>query len=726
MAAVRISVGASSDGSMKTVFRPMVEAAREARVKIEAEFGALKGSLGAIFKVLPGDAGKAWSKITELQKVELEKQVADVRAAEKEKAKAREEGARLPPGDGGGGGRGGGGRRDNGYRTALGTVRYMDRTLRGAGSTAMQIARGAGVDLDLGSLIGKSVHMGKLATDLSNSGWQPQGDADARKRVPAAQLEAEARAAGNKSGLDPMKALEGMRSFVGITGDLKSARELTGDLGVLARATGTEFEDMVTAAAEVNAKLGDTPNKGAVTLSVMRAIAGQGKLGAIEIRQMATEMAKVGSASKMFNMAPDQAMQMMGVLMQEARQVGGAKNASVAANAAMSFVTNLTKGSTIKNLSKGGIQPWADAGKTKLLDPETIILASLFKTKGNMEKLGGMFKDKMSMTAVRGFATTYNNAPGDDKAKLQAVRDEFTRLKKAAMGQGEVMEQFNTSMATPEAQIQLFNNKLSEIGGEIAGKVLPALIQLGPAIISGVESFGKLVAWAAENPGKALAAALTMSIARAGIDSILRTGIESLFDKARGGGGAGGGGGKLGGALGALGTALTIAAAAVTIEQVGEMVIDKVMKNQEDAEKRNLNAEAKAMTDIGAARAAREGKRATFKDAENLEATTKGLKQRLAAAEAAQDETDWFGIKGVVSGAANYVTAGSAGTSFGAQAQTQNDVDHIGVLREMAAKAEAEQGKLFSFLSGGGVLKVSVVSGGAIADPSGTTSGAAK
>src|SRR6185295_12952253 len=162
-------------------------------------------------------------------------------------------------------------------------------------------------------------------------------------------------------------------------------------------------------------------------------------------------------------------------------------------------------------------------------------------------KLGAMFRDKMAMRSVTGFAQLYNDTRGTQTDKLNAVRGEFSRLKGAAMGKGEVEDSFNASMKTSEAQIQLFNNELTRVGGEIASKVLPAFLKLGPTIISGVEAFGKFVAWAVDNPGKALAAALAASVARAQIDTVIRAGIENIMKNAATGGGGTGIGGKVGG-----------------------------------------------------------------------------------------------------------------------------------------------------------------------------------
>lgn len=617
MASVRINVGAASDGSMRTVFKPLIEAAKEAVTQVKAAFKGIGVGAGDAFKDVPGAAAKATSAVEREAKRAADAEAREAKRAAKEKERAIEhvfqikqrylqqeerEAARSMA-------KQAAEQQKHAERTGYWSMRYMDRTMRAAGGFAMNMAKSAGVNVDLGTAVGKSVDLNKAATDLSNSAWQPNSKKKSENtRVEASTIMNEAMAASNKAALDPSKAIAGMQAFVSTTGDLQTAREIIGDLGILSRATGTDFDDMVMAAGEVSAKLGDIPDKGSAVLDVMRGLAGQGKLGAVEIRNVAKEMANVGSVANAFEGSAKDNMIIIGAMMQEARQSGGAKTASVAANAVSTFASYVTSSKGRKNLAANGIQPFADPGtgagfNTKTLNPETIILAALMKSGGSKAMLSDMFRDKMAYRAVAGFATKYNETGGSQEDKLNAVRDEFARLKKAAMGQGEVADSFNRSMQTSEAQIQLFNNRITEVGGQIAAKLLPSLIQLGPSIVKGVEAFGKFVAWAVENPGKAVASALVASIARAQIETVVRAGIENLLKNAGGGAGGGKGVGGVPGAINTIGTALTIAATAVTIEQVGELVIDKLAKDQEKAQESTQDDLAKALNAESALRA---------------------------------------------------------------------------------------------------------------------------
>lgn len=740
MASVRINVGAASDGSMRTVFKPLVEAAREAAGQVKTIFKGIGVGAGEAFKDVPGAAAKATSAVEREAKRAADAEAREARRAAKEKERAAEhvfqikqrylrqeeqEAQRSMA-------KQAAEQQKHAERTGYWSMRYMDRTLRAAGGFAMNMARGAGVNLDLGSMVGKSVDLGKSAQDLANSAWQPNEKGSASQRIAASTLVAEAQAAGNKAALDPSKAIEGMQAFVSTTGDLQTAREVIGELGVLSRATGTDFNDMVAAAGEVSAKLGDIPDKGEAVLRVMRGLAGQGKLGAVEIKNVATEMANVGAVAGAFEGPAADNMIIIGAMMQEARQRGGAKTAAVAANSVATFASYVTSQKGIKNLAAGGVQPWADKEHTKVLNPETIILGALMQSGGDLGKLGNMFRDKMAMRSVTGFARLYNETRGTQTDKLNAVRDEFQRLKNAAMGKGEVEESFNASMKTSEAQVQLFNNRLAEVGGQIAAKLLPALMQLGPAIISGVESFGKLVTWAAENPGKAIAAALVASIARAQIETVVRAGIENLLKNAASGGAGGGAAvGGVPGAIATIGSAMTIAAAAITIEQVGELIIDKIANDKDKAEEKTIDKGIEAANAREGIRAAIDSGSISQEQIDALNKSTADIEARIAAAK----EHSPGLIGDAASGAINYITGGAYGQSYSRSQEIEADQAKIDQLhadleanRAALEKLEYAQSRGAEGFTAGmreallsGVIKVEVVRGMPGVDPKGRT-----
>ncbi len=618
MAKLRITVGAALDRDATTAFAPIVESAKRARKQIEAELNAAsKASTASIRKGVKDAEGafkeladfvqgrsktmmsagtKAVVDFTKETKTSFDaakKQFADLaREAEREMkrvetAKRGATGAAAGAG-GGGGGRQGDGTTRFGRRVGYWSMRNfapVTPTLAMGGRIAGDIARGAGVDLNVGSMVSSYVGRQKRAVDLSNAAYMPLTDDEIAKGVkpetknvrqdPRA-LMAEATSAGMANAIDPEKALEGLQKFVAKTGDLETGRKILSDMARLSRATGAGLEDIVDAAGDVSNALGETDNKGAKVNAVMKAIAAQGKVGAVEIKDLAVQMAKLGAAAGQFSGKPEEVMAQMGALTQMTRAKGGAASSTQAATSVSSFVNTFSKGKRLDAFKKYGIETQGPGGRIR--NSEEIILESLAKTKGDSRKMGELFMDVRARSVTRGFETIYKDA-GGGQAGLVAVDKAFKELAKATMKEEELATSHAASMNTAEAKVQLFKNRIQETADKTAEKLLPALEKLAPTIERAAQAFADFLLWATDNPGKAIAVALSAAIAKAAIENTIRAGVEKLFSA---GGGAGAVGGRgLGGNLAAAGVIASLAVTAITI---GEAYIDDfyAKKTQED------------------------------------------------------------------------------------------------------------------------------------------------
>lgn len=423
--------------------------------------------------------------------------VAVVRAANRDKAREEREGHRLAVTRrralvGAVGGAVGGAA--DGVRT-LG--RGAGAVIRGGMGLAGSMLGGAGIEVGLGHAIKGKIQREKLSTNLINSSLSgPEAEnvsaADRKKR--ALDLSAHANNVGNMAAMDPNEVLEGMAKFVSKTGDLQSARDTVADLAILSRATGTNMGDMVDAAGDVAANLGDVPNKGQAIVNVMRAIAGQGKLGAVEVKDLAKQMAGLAAQAGQFAGDPAQTMGALGALAQESRQRGGSKSAAQAVTSVQSFVGTFSKGARRKELDSAfksvGAKYENDQGQ--LLDPEEIIVNALKATKGDKAQMGKLFMDTRARSVTRGFETIYSQKGGGEAGEA-AVREEFKRLKEASMGKGDTEEAFKASMDTMEAKAQLFQQRIDQIAGDLADKLIPAFLTLVPVIEKGVPVLNKFV-----------------------------------------------------------------------------------------------------------------------------------------------------------------------------------------------------------------------------------------
>jgi len=598
------------DTDLSTLFRPLVEDAKRARVQVATEMRGMGSATvsaaqeaanrqrevfqathqlnmqvlknkGSLDKAALAQAAKnareetalVQKAATDRTRIEagLAKQVTQIRAtAQRDEERARSasalaaqkhaqklaeldaKAARTPAGGSANGGHGAmvGSIASSGARAFAGSVRA------GVGMAA-DLARGAGVNFDLSSMIGKSVGIEKSAVDLSNAGFMPGKEGPAGQRQDPAGIINDIKKAAADAALDMNKMADGLQSFVGKTGELELGRKLLGDMGKLARATGSDVGDMMNAAGDVAAQLekaGIKEGQAEKVNVIMRAIAGQGKQGAVEIKDMATQMAKLAATAPQFAGTFEESMAGMGALAQEARQSGGAASATQAATSVMSFTNSFSKGARRSAFKAAGVEV-EDKQTGKFRSAQDIIMDSLRATGGDSVKMGKLFADSGARRVTRGFESIYK-ANGGGEAGLAAVAAEFEKLKKATMSEAEVSDSFNASMQTAEAKAQLFQNQLQEIAGTVATRLMPALEKAAPSVLSMAEKGAEFASKLAEvDVGYIIGGALVASIGQAAIGQLVASSLQSAMSSMSG---------AQMGQLGAIG-ALTIMAVGVAL-----------------------------------------------------------------------------------------------------------------------------------------------------------------
>lgn len=689
MAAIRVRVGAQLEPGAVAIFQPLIAAAKQARAKIGTEGSGMGSDFVGGYRTAPAHAKAAGDAIVAATR----QTAARVSAEEKRAAREREKDAehvfqikqrylqqeeaaaakalakrQKTAVDIGG--------------SAMSTFGgYLSRGVGLAGS----IARGAGVDFDVGSLTHKVSTAQKTATEISNSAYMEGQSGAAGQRQDPAKLIAEARAVADSAAMDTNDALLGLQKFVAKTSDLATGRAILGDMANLAKVTGASLEDMVDAAGDVSKNLGDIPDNAEKTKQIMTVVAQQGKLGSVEIKDLASQMAKVAAGAGKFDGGMDNAIIALGAMAQTSRGTGGSASAAQAATSVASFVTDLTSKAGQKALAGGGVNVWADKGRTTMKPVQQIIKDILAATHGDLARVSALVPGKQSGRAFGGFAKIYNEAEKKQKGSgLDAVDAEFKRLT-ATLSKTEISESLARVTATTESKVQRFNNQLERIAEEAAGRVLPALEKLAPTAIDAAGGLGKLVGWAAENPWQAVgamaAAAIGKEIASAGIKSVFESGLKSLF---------GGAGGK----------ALTVVATAVAIEQVGEVIIDKVMKAREAAADEEAN---KPFVESEQKRIAKEVASGRPLDATDRAALVKEEESlRTRVNEALQAPTTTGGK--LLYGIGALATEGNAGLNNATQ--TLKDAKDIGALEARLAEVTAQLQRNNALMSG--TLKVTV------------------
>lgn len=582
MPGVRVPVSAAADRSLSVVFEPLIVASGRARAKVKSDAEraaaeeakaankAAAAAAKAFAQIEAASAKAAAREIADAQKAAQARVAADQkafdqrlrmvkRAAEAEEreivrtARAAENRERrqfeAQQKDAGATGQ---------RRAAVATDAYQ--TFGGvagaAGRTALGFARGAGVDFDLQSSVRRSVNLEKQAGDLSASAYIKGAAGPQGIRVDSSEIERTARAVANLAAYDPGKVLEGLQKFVGKTGDLATGNAALADMAKLARATGSELEDVVDAAGDVSANLGDAIPAGAerakVVGRIMQMIAGQGKIGAVEMKDLAVQMAKLAASSTAFEGSREGLMGQLGAFAQMSRAMGGSASATQAATSVAALVNTFKTPARMAAFEKITEKKVYNESTGMLRNPKELLLEALQATQGDPAKFKSIFANVQGARAVEGFATVFREGRAAEMSKagpkgesskdllkrisdagIAAVNAKFAEFERASVDSKQVEEDFGLAMKKTSAKAQLFQNKLDAVVTSMADRVLPALERLAPDALKVVDSFAKLISWASENPWTSVMLAITASIGKAAIGNAVK---EKILEMMRGGG----------------------------------------------------------------------------------------------------------------------------------------------------------------------------------------------
>lgn len=477
--------------------------------------------------------------------------------------------------------------------------RSLGNTLSGVGSLAVG-ALGIGGSIAAGSAISTQVSESARASQLANQAGRPEIKA---------QLLREAQAT---KGFTGMEALDGMGSFVDVTGDLDAARAALPELAQLSLATGAALNDLGAAAGNafipLADKIKDPEERMKALLSTMRAIAGQGSVGAVEVKDLAIEMAGLAAATNKFRGDPANLIKSVGAMAQAARQRGGAGTAAEAVTSVSRFVADIA--SKPENFEKAGVKIGTrdkSGVLTQLDDPQEIMVRMLQKTGGDLGKISNLF-GVYAERAVAGFSPLFAQAEAANQTLPEAQRE-----KRGVAGERAVRGEFKRLLSaelTPEQQAKRAASRLEDsdlqmkeamkqfnaaIGSElipVVTRLIPEFTKLLPSLTRAAEIFARFVETAAKDPVgtlfKVIAAKMLLDLAAAGIGAAVRNGLMRIVSGGQmpipGGatglpGGVAGKGGFLGkptaaGMLGAAGIGTMIGApiaAAISMQGVADI-----------------------------------------------------------------------------------------------------------------------------------------------------------
>lgn len=385
------------------------------------------------------------------------------------------------------------------------------------------VVHGMGVDTSMQGRLQESSERQALAVDVASQGYigSGKGPKGSNKYTDPNEIMAEAQKVGNATGTETKDVLSGLERFVKMTGDLQTARDSMAEIGKIAKANGADMGDMMEAAANVSIAMGEVPEKGKHLGELMRTIAGQGHLGAVAIKDMASQMGKLTAQANFFKIDPmsastltksgvtdpvTQRVAIMGAMAQWARAKGGRITAGQATQSSMAFIRDLANPTEVKRMAGQGISVYADAGHTQVRDPLQMFLevAKKAQVSGGLNRdiINRVFTNKQSIAVANAMTQDYDAAYRkaaeagitDETARhqkaMESLTDTFQNYLRVTQSGEEVQLKFNAAMNTTKSQAAVMNNELGKASDQLANAFLPAVQALTPALVAAAQGFG--------------------------------------------------------------------------------------------------------------------------------------------------------------------------------------------------------------------------------------------
>ena len=500
---------------------------------------------------------------------------------------------------------GGGG---GGFGSAAGSV-----ARRGAGA-AMQVG-GMALALGGGFTIADAVQRGlsseTAAVALANSMYNPNDEDQKKflggKRFDQNQILGLAGRAQGASGLGKAEFLKGVQDYIAKSSDWKAVATEEGqgtlvDLAKLAKSSGSDFGEVMNAAGSMRVQ---NPNLDpAKMMQMMYGVIGQGKMGAVEMKDLASHASIITSGAGSFKLGEggykDQAAAQTALLGMSQIAVRASGSSADAATAVSRFTSELgAKGTKAEMMFQGQNLKLKD--KDGKLLKASDLMENIFQATGGRVDLMGQGKGHIglgleSIKLMRGAESTFSAAKmealaemerdpvqkklsAEEKNKLaikagsKAVGDEARRFENATYSKSDSDKDLSEVLNTKSER---FNKSMTLIMEVAERRVTPFVEKLAgalernePGIEKVLNMFADLATKVADNPlaglGAMLGLAITTEMAKAQVGKLMTEGLNKSL-------------------AGTLGAGLSIAAAAFAIEQVGEVVINNLMKDKAKSE----------------------------------------------------------------------------------------------------------------------------------------------
>lgn len=343
-----------------------------------------------------------------------------------------------------------------------------------------------------------------------------------KSRTEMMQFNGELQRVAQARGIDQDQLLAGAEKFQELTGRFDDFAEALDTFGIVAVATGANMDDISSSAAALTENLGVSKEE---LLQVFDVMATQGKMGAVELRDMATLLAGLTPQFRMFGTVGAEGAARLGAFMQILRK--GFGTSAEAATGFTSLMSAIQK-SAGEIEKKAGVKVFTDKEKTKMRDMRDIVFELAEKVK-SPEKLFEILGRQEAVQAL--LVLAQNGSEAFDKmaskvGKTGALMEDFKTVSESASGK----------FAQAEAKIKAAFNE--------------ALVKNLDAVTKAFSAIARAIAWMAENKEAALAIFAAAKFGP-GLLGALAGGV---------GGAAGKGAAAAAGGIGTLGIAGTVVA----------------------------------------------------------------------------------------------------------------------------------------------------------------------
>ena len=496
---------------------------------------------------------------------------------------------------------------------AAGGLSGMGSRLVAGGTMLAGAALTLGGGFAIADVVQSNMAAERAAVNLSNSAYIPGSNQRPDKNAILS------RAASVQAGtnIDKATLIGGMQDYVAKSSDYKGGMENLGFFAQLAKASGSDFKEVMSAAGALRSQ---NENMGTDEMKMtMRNIIAQGKLGAVEMKDLAGVAGKITASSAMYGGDQSKNQAALLGLSQIAMKTSGS------AEEAATSVTKLGSDALTPGKQAAGVRAALGINltdkKTGLLKSQGDIIEEVFsKTGGKIGKIDPAGFGGRSIRIFEALAPMYQEAEKAKKGSGAArVRAEVNKFTGASYSSEDVNKDFSAVMSTSGEKIDAAMNKLKEA---VADKLIPhferlisKLPELIPKIEKVIDAMGRLADWLIENPWKgigiAVSGAILKEIAAAAIGAQMSKAIQS----------------ELGGKLGA---GLTIATASFAIAQAGMIKIDKMVEDENAKKRSALEASTNAQNAAGAL--ASLGPNATKEDVASAQKKREEAQAQLEAA----------------------------------------------------------------------------------------------